>query len=127
MPQLTLGCPHCLTTRIGFTPRSAVAIPSDPNLTLLFLQCEGCGRGVIAEIHNPINHVLVWMQSHRDYGSPGNIYQVYPSFVGPEAPADIPESVRSAFLSGLDNLKLSNGANAAAMLFRRSIELAAKK
>lgn len=125
MPQLSLSCPHCLTTRIGFTPRNAVAI--ERNLIFLFLQCEGCGRGIIAEVQSSMDHVSVWMQGHPHYNSPGNIVQTYPSHMGPEAPADVPENVRSAFLSGLTNLKLPGGANAAAIMFRRSIELAAKK
>jgi hypothetical protein len=67
------------------------------------------------------------MQGSVTAGSVGQIGQVYPSLMQPKVPDDVPDNIRSAFVSGLNNLKLSGGANAAAIMFRRSIELAAKK
>jgi hypothetical protein len=43
-----------------------------------------------------------------------------------KAPADTPPAVESAYLSGLDNLGRKGGTNAAAIMFRRSIEIATK-
>jgi hypothetical protein len=62
-------------------------------------------------------------------GSPGRILQTYasPSLTQPKAPDDVPDNIGSAFVSGLNNLKLPDGATTAALAFRRSIELAAKK
>jgi hypothetical protein len=40
--------------------------------------------------------------------------------------ADVPPNVCSAYLSGLDNLRRNGGTNAAAIMFRRSIEIAVK-
>jgi hypothetical protein len=54
------------------------------------------------------------------------ISRTYPMPEALKAPADVPPQVRTAFLSGLDNLGRSNGANAAAIMFRRSVELAVK-
>src|SRR5262249_54027730 len=128
MPQLSLGCPHCLTTKIGFTPRQAV--PVEAGRTLLFLQCQGCGRDVIAEVLKPLDHVRTWMSDIGGApGSPGRILQTYasPTLMEPKAPDDVPDNIRSAFVSGLTNLKLPGGATIAAIAFRRSIELAAKK
>ena len=125
MPQLSLSCPHCDTERIGFTPiGGAVQVKPDRQLALLFLQCQGCGHGVIAEVLDP-GTAQRWVQGQTS--SPGNIVQMYPKAVQPQSPADVPDNVRLAFLSGLDNLGRENGANAAAIMFRRSVELGAKK
>lgn len=66
-----------------------------------------------------------WMSGQ--YPSPGEIITAYPEPKAIKAPADIPDNVRGAFLSGLDNLGRRGGANAAGAMFRRSIELAARK
>jgi hypothetical protein len=58
--------------------------------------------------------------------SPGVFKAIYPERVELKCPPDVSSPVRSAYLSGLDNLRRDNGANAAAIMFRRSIELATK-
>jgi hypothetical protein len=58
--------------------------------------------------------------------SPGSLVAIHPKFIEPEAPADVPPNVHSAFMSGLRNLKRPDDTNAAAIMFRRSIELAIK-
>ncbi len=66
-----------------------------------------------------------WMTGSTS--SPGTLLNVYPNVAEPQCPADVPDNVRNAYLSGLDNLGRTNGANAAAMMFRRAIELAVKR
>jgi Domain of unknown function (DUF4145) len=90
----------------------------------MFMQCEGCGGGIIVTITDTATNVQHWVQGATSRLT--DILAIYPELKEPKAPADIPNNVRTAFLSGLENLKLANGANAAAMMFRRSIELSAK-
>jgi len=123
MPQLSLPCPHCLSEKIGFAPRAVVRGSTDQQ-TLLFLQCEGCGGGLCAEIPTHPLNVHNWMQAGWVF--PG-ISDTYPAIPQSYCPADVPDNVRNAYLSGLDNLGRINGANAAAMMFRRAVELAVKK
>ncbi len=94
------------------------------NQTLLFLQCEGCGQAVIAVVHGGANVVQNWIIGSA--AAPGAIGIIYPEVASPKAPGDVPPNVRAAFLSGLDNLGRKGGSNAAAAMFRRSIELAAR-
>ena len=124
MPSLILECPHCKAEKIGFAGR--VAYPLKPGVaeTILMLQCEGCGEAIIANIHGGHGVVSQWVSGHTN--APGQIWRVYPLPATTKAPADIPPNVQRAFLSGLDNLGRKGGANAAAIMFRRSIELAVK-
>jgi len=57
---------------------------------------------------------------------PGQILKVFPETVELKCPSDVPSPVADAYLSGLDNLGRKNGANAAAIMFRRCIEMATK-
>src|SRR5665213_2406879 len=116
MPQLALGCPHCKAEKIGFAPRGAVGVKPSTQLTLLFLQCEGCGHGVTAEIGAFPASVTQWMQGARpDLGA---VLRTYPLVAAIKAPADVPPNVTASFLSGLDNLGRKGGANAAGAMFR---------
>jgi hypothetical protein len=124
MPQLSLTCPHCETAKIGFSPLTVVPYKHGVPLTLMFMQCQGCGGGIIAVVKDDAPRVEHWKTGFS--GHLAEILTIYPELKQHEAPADIPDNVRRAFLSGLENLKLPNGANAAAMMFRRSIELSAK-
>jgi hypothetical protein len=124
MPQLSLPCPHCLSAKIGFAPRAIVRGSTDQQ-SVLFLQCEGCGHGLVAEIPTHPLNVQNWMQGAA-WVFP-DISDTYPAVPQLYCPADVPNNVRNAYLSGLDNLGRTNGANAAAMMFRRAVELAAKK
>lgn len=125
MPQLVLSCPHCNAEKIGFAARGAVPVRADAVQTLLFLQCEGCGQGIVAVIGATPNTVSSWMSGRAT--TPGPMAATYPSPRAPKSPSDVPARVSSAFLSGLDNLGRINGANAAGAMFRRSIELAARE
>src|SRR5437868_3081502 len=102
MPQIVLACPHCQAERIGFTPRGAVPVRPGVNFSNLFLQCEGCGQGVVAVVEGPPGQVTLWMQGTQ--GKPGKITRIHPRPIEPSCPADVPDNVRSAFLSGLRNL-----------------------
>jgi hypothetical protein len=125
MPQLVLECPHCKAERIGFAPRGAVPAKPGTSRTLLFMQCEGCGEAVVVVTGSDGSNVTHWMQAGAN--SPGTIVETYPKPSAIEAPADIPTDwIRTAFLSGVDNLGRRGGANAAVAMFRRSIELAAR-
>ena len=124
MPQLSLPCPHCHSEKIGFSPRGAVPVNPGVAQTLLFLQCEGCGEAVTAVISNGHSHVNNWVTGHTN--SPGSILKIYPAAAADAAPSDIPPQVAAAYLSGLDNLKRKGGTNAAAIMFRRTVEIALK-
>jgi Domain of unknown function (DUF4145) len=125
MPQLALECPHCRAEKIGFAYRAHAQVAPSQQQTLLFLQCEGCGQGAILVVQAWVANVTQWVSGSS--GSPGPVLSFYPKAEAIKAPADIPDTVRSAFLSGLDNLGRKGGANAAAAMFRRAIELAARK
>jgi hypothetical protein len=90
----------------------------------MFLQCEGCGQAVIAVIKNNPQYVNAWMGGQQS--SPGDIVATYPKMEKPECPAHTPDPVRKAYLSGLDNLNRPGNSNAAAMMFRRTVEVAVK-
>jgi hypothetical protein len=124
MPQLALECPYCRAEKIGFAYRSHAQVKPGVGQTLLFLQCEGCGQGIIAVIGNAPVHIAAWTSGQS--ASPGNIIASFPAPDAPKAPPDVPPKVNAAFLSGLDNLGRNGGANAAGAMFRRSIELAAR-
>jgi hypothetical protein len=125
MPQLSLECPHCRTEKIGFAPREAVSVKPGLNEVLLFLQCEGCGQGLIAVVANSNpGAVNAWIGGAAN--SPGIVARTYPQVQALKSPADVPPSVRAAYLSGLDNLGRNGGTNAAAIMFRRAIEIATK-
>jgi hypothetical protein len=124
MPQLSLHCPHCHAEKIGFSPRGAVAFKPEVAATLLFLQCEGCGHGVIQVISSWYQFVAEWAQG--TVASPGTVLGMYPEPAQPNCPAHVPDNVRNAFLSGVDNLNRSGNSNAAALMFRRTVEIAVK-
>lgn len=125
MAQIALMCPHCKTEKIGFAYRHFVLLrPGNNNDTRTFLQCEGCGEGVIIGFTGNSQTVAQW--GNGQIPTPGAINIIYPRIEAAKAPADVPDQVRNAFLSGLDNLSRPSGANAAAIMFRRSIEIAVK-
>jgi hypothetical protein len=124
MPQLALECPHCRAEKIGFAYRSHAQVSPNVAQTMLFLQCEGCGQGVILVVQAWASSVAQWVNGSS--GSPGQVLSYYPKPAAIKTPADIPDKVRGAFLSGLDNLGRKGGANAAGAMFRRAIELAAR-
>jgi Domain of unknown function (DUF4145) len=124
MPQLALECPHCRAEKIGFAFRGHAQVKPGVAQTLLFLQCEGCGQAVVAVVGSSANSVFSWTVDQA--ASPGPIMYTYPEPKAIKAPTDIPDLVRAAFLSGLDNLGRKGGANAAGAMFRRAIELAAR-
>jgi hypothetical protein len=124
MPELSLTCPHCETLKTAFRPLHVAPYRPGIPSALMFMQCQGCGGGIIAIVLDTAAKVQLWV---KGADSPlADIVAVYPEVKEPKAPDDIPDNVRNAFLSGLDNLKLAYGANAAAMMFRRSVELSAK-
>jgi hypothetical protein len=124
MPQLSLECPHCHTEKIGFVPRGGWAVKPGNAHILVFLQCEGCGQAVVATILNNTAAVNAWITGAA--ASPGQIITTYPQSAGLKSPVDVPAQVNAAYLSGLDNLQRKGGANAAAIMFRRTIEIALK-
>jgi Domain of unknown function (DUF4145) len=124
MPYLSLQCPHCLTEKIGFAPRGAAQFRPGVTGSLVFVQCEGCGQAVVLVVTSGLNSVQAWMQGAAN--SPGPIASMYPKLETPDCPADVPDNVRSAYLTGLRNLGRPEDANAAAIMFRRAIELAVK-
>ena len=124
MPQLAFGCPHCRAEKIGFALRGSAQVRPSVNQTLMFLQCEGCGEAVIAVCDCLPVSVQQWATGASQ--SPGNISRKYPEPTALQCPADVPPQVQSAFLSGLENLGRTYGANAAAIMFRRAIEIATK-
>jgi len=80
--------------------------------------------GVIAVVVSSAQMVGGWM---NEAGSdPGKILQMFPQRAELKCPADVPTPIASAYLSGLDNLGRQNGANAAAIMFRRAVEIATK-
>jgi hypothetical protein len=125
MAQLTLPCPHCDAEKVGFEPRGAVPYRPGVAITMLFMQCEGCGGGIVVYITSPPQSVTAWMQGA--VASPGTIFKIFPEASQPKAPADVPVNIGKAYLSGLENLRRPDGANAAAIMFRRTVELAVKK
>lgn len=124
MPQLSLDCPHCQTEKAAFTPRQTCQINPGLSQSLLFSQCEVCGQGIIAVVPLPFTNVQQWINGSTS--SLGQILKIFPEKLERKVPPDVPPSVASAYLSGLDNLGRKNGANAAAIMFRRSIEIATK-
>jgi hypothetical protein len=76
MPQVSLACPHCRTERVGFSPRGAVQVKPGHPQTLIFLQCEACGQGVIAVVVNGMSNVQSWIIGNSS--SPGIIAAVFP-------------------------------------------------
>jgi hypothetical protein len=117
MPQLVFPCPYCQAEKIGFTPRGAVEHPS--GATLMFMQCQGCGEGIIATVNDPLHNVIDWIQGRPSYPF-STIFRIIPEYSESKCPADVPDNIRKAFLSGLANLGRTDGANAAAIMFRRS-------
>jgi hypothetical protein len=124
VPQLSLECPHCHTEKIGFVPRGAWPVKPGTNLVLMFLQCEGCGQGLTVVLTSAPATVNTWIAGGAS--SPGPIAATYPQPKASQAPADVPLQVSAAYLSGLDNLKRKGGTNAAAIMFRRTVEIALK-
>jgi hypothetical protein len=92
----------------------------------MFMQCQGCGEGIIATVNDPLQNVIDWIQGRPSYPL-STVFRIMPEYSEPKCPADVPDNICKAFLSGLANLDRTDGANAAAMMFRRSIELAVKK
>lgn len=90
----------------------------------MFLQCEGCGHGLTAVVRNGYTAVAAWMNGTA--AEPGTIAGTYPVLRPHQSPPDVPGPVNSAYLSGLDNLGREGGTNAAAIMFRRAIEIAVK-
>jgi len=124
MAQLVLECPHCRAEKIGFAYRSQYQFRPNIPQTLVFMQCEGCGEGIVLVIASMPLTVSQW--ANGQILSPGEIARGYPLPEALKSPADVPGPVKAAFLSGLDNLGRKGGTNAAAIMFRRAIEIAAK-
>jgi hypothetical protein len=80
--------------------------------------------GIIVGVNNNPGHVQGWLTGSSN--SPGTILEVFPKLIEQKCPPDVPPPVTSAFLSGVDNLGRKGGTNAAAIMFRRSIEIATK-
>jgi hypothetical protein len=125
MPQLSLPCPHCLSEKVGFAPRGSVSASPGSGETLIFLQCEACSQGIIAAVRGVVHHEQPAMWIMGQTSAPGVIRAIYPEKMEPKCPNDVPSPVSAAYLSGLRNLKRTD-TNAAAMMFRRSIEIATK-
>lgn len=118
-----MGCPHCLTAKTGFTALREVPIGHGQAGWLMFLQCRSCGEAVIATTPGSVGH---WI-SGQTQNTP-HLIRMYPAPRPLAAPADVPEGVAKAYISGLINLPQpeGQGLNAAAAMFRRAVELAVK-
>jgi hypothetical protein len=124
MAQLVLECPHCRAEKIGFASRGFAGVkPGHPH-TLMFMQCEGCGQALVLTMAGPPAQVQHWINGQA--ANPGQIVGSYPQPAALKSPPDVPPAVQAAFLSGLDNLGRKGGTNAAAIMFRRSLEIATK-
>lgn len=124
MAQIARECPHCRAEKIGFAYRGHAEYRPGSQQALIFMQCEGCSGGIIVHVGSPQGAVAFW--AHGSYADPGKILNVYPETAALRCPADVPGSVQAAFLSGLDNLGRRGGTNAAAIMFRRAVEIAVK-
>lgn len=124
MASLVFECPHCRAEKIGFAGRAAYPRRPGESEIILILQCEGCGEAIIANVHGALGQATQWVTGHAHI--PGQIWQTYPKPTALKCPPDVPPNVRTAYLSGLDNLGRKGGANAAAIMFRRSVEIATK-
>jgi len=94
--------------------------PGSP-VAIVLLQCGVCYHGVVAVTDYGTAHN--WFSGH---GRAPVMVATYPKPEALQAPPDTPPNVQRAFLSGLDNLDRPNGTNAAAIMFRNSIEIAVK-
>jgi hypothetical protein len=125
MAQLSFTCPYCRTEKAAFSARGAVPFQPGAPINLLFMQCRVCGNGIVVRVAGSTPQLTLWMQDSSS--SPGNIVDIQPQLIELKAPADVPGNIHAAYMSGLDNLSRTNGANAAAIMFRRTVELAVKK
>ncbi len=121
MAQIAMDCPHCKAQNAGFTGRGCYQMGPDSPLAIVLLQCGICYHCVVAVTDLPTaSH---WISGR---GRAPVMATSYPKPEALKAPPDTPPNVQRAFLSGLDNLSRPNGTNAAAIMFRNSIEIAVK-
>lgn len=128
MLSIQHNCPHCKTVNGGFTYVFAKLNPVLTNSTSkiwnIVFECNTCGANLICETktvtsENP-NHLNGDIKKIDLF----SICEIYPREVLLDIPEHLPNLAANAFKEGLDNLPRSP--NAAAAMFRRSLELGLK-
>ena len=120
--DIDLNCPHCGTTKAGFTGQHSRQRGNEPRgLWDLFAYCRVCQAGIVivvrsAQGHNPQNEWIL-------YRATFSIERVYPAPPVEAAPEHTPEPIADDFKEGLRCLRRGDF-NAAGMMFRKTLQRA---
>jgi hypothetical protein len=137
------GCPHCGAVSVGMhtfgifqlRPEKAGIVNIMPEF-LAAAACPICSEPISAHIRfekHPGNAPLVtqllqnFQKEARTPESMGfKVADIWPKLVGPNVPADIPDSAVRAFLQAERNYLQHGNEDAAAIMYRKSLEAALK-
>jgi hypothetical protein len=124
--QLSLDCPHCLTTKAGFI--GTAYFPSPPgqqNDFIMLMQCQVCGEGIVAKLRTGGGDSIgAWIQGQTIRGNI-NLIRQWPQHIETKAPDHVPENVRRFYLQGMDSLTRKSF-DAAGTMFRKSLDTGLK-
>lgn len=123
MPQISLDCPHCQSTKAAFTLRGYNSFQPSTVVYIVLLQCEVCGNGVVAKYAG--SNFIPWITNQKPQGDT-SLINWWPRQVAPEAPAHVPDNVCRFYLQGMDNFSRRNF-DAAGTMYRKSLDTALKR
>lgn len=138
MAILVLTCPHCHSERMTFQVRGATPNPgyNAAPMVSVMAECQSCFHPVCAEmlctqsgtVQGNVVHVIgPAMQRPTDLAASGfQIHNLWPAPRAPDVPDALPDEVRRSFLQGEKNFHSPDCEEAAATMYRRSLDLGLK-
>ena len=119
--DMDLNCPHCGTTKAGFTGLHSRQRATEPRLWDVLAYCRICEAGVVIVVdsasYNPLSEY--W----RTQAVTFSIERVHPAPPVEAAPEHTPEPIADDFKEGLRCLRRGDF-NAAGMMFRKTLQRA---
>lgn len=93
----------------------------------MLMQCQVCGKGVIAVFEAPGNIVQFgqWVQGNAGMNGNAILVNTFPKLLTAAAPEHTPENVKRFYLQGMENLE--RHFDAAGTMFRKALDAALKQ
>lgn len=141
MGTLVHDCPHCNSAKMAFVIVGVRSLPLSSDVATnrrvtVGLQCQQCFRGAAATLRRPplttasefaSYHVPPLMKEGTSVPDESwHLDDFWPKPTPLRVPEYLPEAVERAFIQGGTNLALPDHEEAAATMFRRSLDLALK-
>lgn len=119
-------CPHCSTNQLALEVVRVVRVKEDH--ANLYLKCPNCHQPICAWVstENSFSEdtYMKWERSTKEMGI--RIMEMWPPTPSPQIPQGIPESAAKAMLQGETNFNQANHEDAAAVMYRKALEVSLK-